>query len=94
MQKISEGRQLARLSESSFELFSAKDYVCKALCLVEELALCLDRFWEGGSGAQCEDHMSAAKLGSMAQCIGATKCKILKSNKGYEAVGGRSPTLG
>jgi hypothetical protein len=27
---------------SSSELVCATDYVCKALCLIEELALCLD----------------------------------------------------
>jgi hypothetical protein len=31
--------------------FVQQKCVCKALCLIEELALCLDLFWEGGSGA-------------------------------------------
>jgi hypothetical protein len=54
------------LSASSFEFLCATKCVCKALCLIEKLALCLDLVLEGGSGAQCADLLSYAKLGSVA----------------------------
>ena len=83
------------LSESNCEFFCATKCVCvKALCSIEMLALCLDLVQEGGSGAQCADLLSYAKLGSVAQFTGADECNIQKKDKEDEVVGGRSLTLG
>jgi hypothetical protein len=49
--------------ESSFGLLSATNYVCKALCLVEDLALCLDLIL--GRWIRI-DLMYSVKLGSVA----------------------------
>jgi hypothetical protein len=49
-----------------FELFCATKCICvKALCSIEKLALFLDLVLEGGSGAQCANLLSSAKLGSV-----------------------------
>jgi hypothetical protein len=55
--------------------------MCKALGWIEKLALCLELGLEGGSGAQCTDLLSYAKLDSVAWCTRVSECKRLKNNK-------------